>query len=350
MATPVADAIPLTGTAGIDVLVLATACFAMGLLSVALAAAEPPRHGLPIDCLPGETCWIVNYVDRDAGAAARDYTCGPQTYNGHTGTDFAIRNLREMDRGMPVLATAPGVVRAVRDGMPDRRVSAAAPRDRSGRECGNGVVVDHGEGWETQYCHLRRGSVRVRAGERVERGTELGLVGMSGRTQFPHVHLSVRHEGRPIDPFVGAAAGSGCGRTGDPLWTSDAGAVLGYRPVSIYDAGVAGAPPTAEHVFSGEGISRARRASNALVVWSAIYGVRAGDEIALSLIDPGGQTLVEHRRRVERPQARRLEYAGRRRGEVLWTPGRYRAVVRVVRPQAEGGPLLVERILTLELD
>ena len=75
-------------------------------------------------------------------------------------------------------------------------------RPPPGRDCGNGVVIDHDDGWQTQYCHLRRGSVGVTRGQAVARGDRLGVVGMSGRTQFPHLHLSVRRDGAVIDPFA----------------------------------------------------------------------------------------------------------------------------------------------------
>ncbi|WP_247877773.1 M23 family metallopeptidase [Azospirillum thiophilum] len=72
----------------------------------------------------------------------------------------------------------------MRDGMEDVsiRQSGGAP---AGYDAGNAVVVDHGNGWETQYSHLKRGSVAVRPGVRVEAGTVLGQIGLSGRTEFP---------------------------------------------------------------------------------------------------------------------------------------------------------------------
>ena len=70
-----------------------------------------------------------------------------------------------------------------------------------GRECGNGVVLRHKGGWETQYCHLKQGSVLVKSGQEVWAGQELGFVGQSGKAAFPHVHLSVRKDGKVVDPF-----------------------------------------------------------------------------------------------------------------------------------------------------
>ena len=101
-----------------------------------------------------------------------------------------------------MLAAAAGVVKAVRDGVADVNVRVIGFGSVAGHECGNGVVIAHDGGWETQYCHLAKGSVRCTTGERVETGTPLGLVGLSGQTEFPHLHFSVRHNGATVDPFA----------------------------------------------------------------------------------------------------------------------------------------------------
>ena len=170
--------------------VFAAACFLWAGLGMATfpawgAEAKPPALGLPIRCMPGKDCWLVNFVDVDPGPGRRDYACLKRTYDGHKGTDIAIRDLVAMKKGIPVLASAAGVVKATRDGMRDVDVTLAGLESVKGRECGNGLVLDHGAGWETQYCHMRRGSVAVHKGDSVNRGQKLGLVGISGRAQFP---------------------------------------------------------------------------------------------------------------------------------------------------------------------
>ncbi|MDO8546195.1 MAG: hypothetical protein Q7R68_02445 [Nitrospirales bacterium] len=62
----------------------------------------------------GEICWVANYADVDPTAAARDFRCKGRSYNTHDGTDFAIRDRAVMERGVPVVASAPGTVRGVR--------------------------------------------------------------------------------------------------------------------------------------------------------------------------------------------------------------------------------------------
>jgi Peptidase family M23 len=60
-----------------------------------------------------------------------------------------------------------------------------------GRILGNHVVLDLGDGVYAVFAHLRRGSVRVRSGERVARGQQLAECGNSGNTTEPHLHFQL---------------------------------------------------------------------------------------------------------------------------------------------------------------
>src|SRR5262245_12582374 len=107
------------------------------------AADESPRFVFPAACRLGETCWTVNYVDTDLERGrATDFRCGTQSYDGHDGTDFAVRDTKVMEAGIDVLAAADGTVLRVRDGVIDREPSqeqlAKVLADQKG--CGNGVV------------------------------------------------------------------------------------------------------------------------------------------------------------------------------------------------------------------
>ena len=63
---------------------------------------------------------------------------------------------------------------------------------------GRAVIVDHGHGFLTTYGHAS--ALQVHAGEQVERGEALGLVGSTGRSTGPHVHYAIRVRGRAADP------------------------------------------------------------------------------------------------------------------------------------------------------
>jgi murein DD-endopeptidase MepM/ murein hydrolase activator NlpD len=63
---------------------------------------------------------------------------------------------------------------------------------------GNCVVIDHGQGLLTLYFHLSE--FKVKEGEPVKRGQEIGLSGGTGRATGPHLHAAVRWQGTYLDP------------------------------------------------------------------------------------------------------------------------------------------------------
>ena len=290
-------------------------------------AQPPPQLELPVDCEIGAACVVQNYVDLDPGPGARDHACGPLTYDGHKGTDIRVPGRPEMAAGVAVLAAASGVVRARRDGEADRAASQAGP------DAGNAVVLDHGDGWESQYSHLRQGSVAVALGERVAAGARLGLIGWSGRAEFPHLEFVLRHDGRAIDPFTGAPAGSGCkadvART--PLWSPTAQTALAYRAGGLLRAGFATEAPELARALDGDYDAPPTKQSPALVFWAVAWGLRQGDRETIRLIAPDGKTLAEGDGTLPRDKAQWLRYLGKKRKSARFPPGRYRGEYRVTR-------------------
>lgn len=63
---------------------------------------------------------------------------------------------------------------------------------------GNCVVLDHGQGLLTLYLHLSE--FKVKEGDAVKRGQEIGLSGATGRATGPHLHVAVRWQGTYLDP------------------------------------------------------------------------------------------------------------------------------------------------------
>ncbi len=318
--------------------------FAAMIYVQAAGAQAPPRLELPVACEIGAACVVQNYVDQDPGPGARDHTCGPLSYDGHQGTDIRVPGWPEMVAGVAVLAAAPGVVRARHDGAADRAAAQAGP------DAGNTVVLDHGGGWESQYSHLRQGSVAVAVGERVEAGTRLGLIGRSGRAEFPHLAFALRHRGRAIDPFTGAPAGGGCGRGGAPLWSPAAQAALAYRAGGLLRAGFAAEAPELARALDGayDGVAPNAQAP-ALMFWAVAWGLRAGDRESFRLIAPDGRVLTEGSATLPRNQAQWLRYIGKRRTGTEFPPGRYRGEYRVTRDTKGGTQIVVEVVRVLEL-
>jgi hypothetical protein len=331
-------------------------CLAVALVLSAPAGhgaepgAEPPELGFPAACTPGTDCWIVNHVDVLADpAAAADFRCGALTYEKHTGTDIAVRDLRAMAAGVDVLAAAAGRIIRVRDGESDNagtREELAETR-KSGRECGNGVLIGHGGGWQTQYCHMQRGSIAVRPGEQVAAGARLGRVGHSGFAEFPHLHIGVTHRGRTIDPFTGLEPGTQCGATGKPMWR----APLAYEPVAIYAAGFADRVPKYEEIQEhAAGIERIAAGPVELTFWAVLFGTVKDDAIRIEIRAPDGRVVSERDIVQERTRARQFYFIGRRLGDGELRPGDYVGIVRLTRRAAAGEPLTreLERKLTVE--
>jgi murein DD-endopeptidase MepM/ murein hydrolase activator NlpD len=311
---------------------------ALALAIAAAGAAAQPALQLPLRCNPGQDCWVSNHVDLDPSRGVRDYACGAFTYDAHDGTDLALRDMQAMREGVAVLAAAGGVVRALRDGMADASVRQTGYDPVRERECGNGLRIDHGDGWETQYCHLRRGSLSVRRGERVEPGQSLGLVGLSGVTEYPHLHFTLRRHREVVDPFRGSHA-PGCGVGGNPLWDAATLARLPYAPGAIYNYGVAASLPRPVDVREGRHRSRVlERGAGALVVWLDAFGVAAGDIVRLSVRGPRSRLIFEEEMILKKRQARVFRAAGRKRGAEPWPAGAYEAEIVLQRAAGPAAP------------
>ncbi len=93
--------------------------------------------------------------------------------------------------GKPLLAPGAGDVFAAQDGIPD----CVPGQPNPARPLGNHVILDHGNGEFSFLAHLKQGTVRVRAGQRVAAGDVLGLCGNSGNSTEPHLHYHLQTTG-----------------------------------------------------------------------------------------------------------------------------------------------------------
>lgn len=129
-------------------------------------SAREVSRGLPV----GDLDWPV------AGRVSSPF--GFRDGKPHEGIDIAA------DEGSPIKAAMSG------------RVSFAGPRGTYGLT----VILDHGEGLGTLYAHSSK--IMVSQGEWVNKGQVIGLVGSTGRSTGPHLHLELLMNGLPYDPMI----------------------------------------------------------------------------------------------------------------------------------------------------
>lgn len=289
----------------------------------------------PIDCTLGDTCYIQNYVDIDQGDAFADFTCGALSYDEHKGTDFAVPTLKDMWRGVDVLAAAQGTVRGTRNHMADHLQGVDGAPDITGAECGNGLVLDHGAGWTTQYCHMMQGSLRVKTGDTIAAGTVLGRVGISGHTQFPHVHITIRHHGNVVDPFNPNDTKTCEIRQTDSLWADP----IEYQSTGLLQVGII------QNSFDYATIKNGTAHMGTLTVDAAqmsvygfAFGGKSGDIMRLSLAGPQGP-IAKYDVAVQKNQALYARSVGKKSLKP-WPIGQYTATARLLRD----GVILDEKI------
>ena len=311
-------------------LALGTALLAAGQFA-ATASAQTPRFDFPADCIFGADPWYRAYVALASDSTYRDHRCGVRSYENRRGTDIAPHS--PDDPPFQVLAAAAGVVAGVRDGLDDSGDSS-----RQGVECGNGVHIDHGGGWATQYCHLRRNSVTVNLGARVEPGHVLRVIGSCGQSVTPHPHFQVERDGTPVDPFTGGRASrpahcDAAGPLAGSLWRDPAQQGLAtYEPVVIYRAGLATGRTETARAHYEDYPTEATVTGGAMVGYVVLLGATGGTTVDTIITGPNGAVVFENSAQVPQTFARYFTFAATPRPRSSWPAGAYDARFMVATP------------------
>jgi hypothetical protein len=177
---------------------------------------------------------------------------------------------------------------------------------------------------------MKRGSISVKKGDRVDTGAALGQVGLSGQTEFPHLHLSVRQGQAVIDPFDTersdtCAADAHADR--HSLWQD----TPAYVPGGLLGAGFSADVPSYAAVKSGQaGVTTLSTDAPALVIWGYVFGARAGDTLRLEMTGPAGFSYANDAV-FDKAQALAFRAAGKRLPAAGWPSGRYSGTVTLLR-------------------
>ncbi|HPN69272.1 MAG TPA: M23 family metallopeptidase [Saprospiraceae bacterium] len=147
---------------------------------------------------------ISNYVDLDPTPVnVLDYNGLNQTYDGHNGIDIRVWPYwwKKMDDShVEVVAAADGIIIFKQDGFNDQSCAFNG-------NSWNAVFLLHADGSITWYGHLKQNSTTVKdSGDVVTVGEYLGVVGSSGNSTNPHLHLECYDDlGNRIEPFAGTS-------------------------------------------------------------------------------------------------------------------------------------------------
>ncbi len=94
-----------------------------------------------------------------------------------------------------VLAPADGTIELVMDRIPDNMVGEVNLKEN----WGNTVIIKHDDHLYSSLSHLKEGSIKVREGDSIKEGDEIGRCGNSGRSPYPHLHFQLQET-----PYIGS--------------------------------------------------------------------------------------------------------------------------------------------------
>lgn len=161
---------------------------------------------------------VNNYVDLDPTFPDMllDYNCGERTYDrptgyNHSGIDYVTWPFwwYKMDHDeVEIVAAAPGTLIGKDDGNSDRSCSFGGSW--------NAAYVMHADGSTAWYGHMKNGTVTSKpVGSAIAEGEVLGIVGSSGSSTVPHLHLEVHDsDDNIVEPYTGPCQT-------DPSWWAD---------------------------------------------------------------------------------------------------------------------------------
>jgi murein DD-endopeptidase len=248
------------------------------------------KFQFPVNCTLGEDCFILFYPDAYNTTRQADHKCGLRTFDQNQATVITSHSIQQMLNGIAVLAAADGKVTKVKK---DSELSDDDNQyiKNSSENCGNQVVISHGQGWETHYCFLKPDSILVSEKQLIKKGEQIAEMGSVGYTQsLPNLYFYVYHNNKAVDPFVGPMTYHACNTVQKPLWDT----MIPYQSINIIGAGVDDRPINRDYIteFGGMHKNRINSTSKNFGFWIFVAGLLDGDEEIFEVYEPGGN--LEH--------------------------------------------------------
>lgn len=304
---------------------------------------------LPIDCQIGENCWVMNYVDFIPNDNKQsDPACLGRTYNGHRGTDFAILDEKTMKNGVNVITPLDGTVTKIRNGEPDQWSTQEQLDEikRARKECGNAVLINHGNSVQTIYCHMKNNSITVKLNQAVKAGDKIGEVGLSGLTEFPHLHFGVLKGDEIIDPFTGRNNLKACDGSKKSLWKKEIG--LTYQPFTIQSLGFSDEIPELKKLDRNSTPKQIISTNTKIFTfWATLFGVRENDLIILEIKDPNGKIFASNEIKQDKIRAKQFYYIGKDLKNKRLAEGAYTGHIKIMRENKNGKSISKDKIISI---
>jgi hypothetical protein len=309
--------------------ILLLLCGATWVGALLPASSSAPVYSLawPLPAGVDSRALLGLFPDHDPTGGIKDFKGTTCTYDGHDGTDIVLHSFAEMDSGTPVVAASPGVVRQVQDAFPDRIGTwIEANRSRA-----NLVAVGRADGSVVEYLHLRRWSTVPKVGDSVRIGDTLGMIGSSGFSDWPHLHLGLRtRSGEAFDPWAGPSnphPGQWAAQRPHPLDETPRIATGGFLKLGA--AGVSLATIQADSLkYAPPAPVQVSTRTDSLLVWVR-FRARGTDSLRWTLYAPNGRSLWTTTERVGQDRCHRQSYRWFVVPGGLGTKGAWRFEVRL---------------------
>lgn len=139
---------------------------------------QPPKQEAPMFQMPIE----VSKTHISSGYGEREDPFNKGKKHNHPGWDLAA------PEGTDVMSIGKG------------KVLHIGQDTGTGKDYGNNVIVDYGNGYTARFGHLSAFDANLKEGQDIDAGTKIGGVGSTGKSTGPHLDVTVFKNGKPVDP------------------------------------------------------------------------------------------------------------------------------------------------------